>query len=42
MMKSTTGRASPMLDRLFAAACTGVFLLLMGGALQAAWALAAR
>ncbi len=40
MAKSMTGR-SPILDRLYAGGCTAVFLLLMGGALQAAWALAA-
>ncbi len=42
MAKSNTVRPSPILDRLYAVGCTAVFLLMMGGALQAAWALAAR
>ncbi len=41
MAKSMNGRTSPILDRLYAGGCTAMFLLLMGGALQAAWALAA-
>ncbi len=39
MPKASSSNPGPLLDRLFAVGCTALFLLLMGGAAQAALSL---